>query len=246
VVLEVLYLLLEYHACAKLRMHTDSSLKHWDEVTIALTDGLRSFQQSTASLRTVDTPRERAARARRAQERVGQSRRTNVDRLSDVRALNLSTYKFHALGDGPSTVRRFGTTDSYTTQVVSKPIRHSYHAHITRLQGERQHRVPKAMYKRTSKNRDATGQVTRQEQRKRNLIEIAARVPRLLPPSFKKQARGRHQGISFLPEQDLLQHHIIAKDTKKFINLSTWLNDPERVQDPAYRVSLYVPFAIAF
>jgi hypothetical protein len=83
---------------------------------------------------------------------------------------------------------------------------------------------------------------TRQDQRKRNLIEITARVPRLLPPSFKKQARGRHQGISFPSEQDFLQHHIIAKDTKKFINSSTWLNDLERVQGPAYRVSLIRPF----
>jgi hypothetical protein len=236
-VLEVLYLLLEYHACAKLRMHTDSSLKHWDEVTIALTNALCAFQQSTSSLRTVETPRERAARARRAQDRVGQGRRTNTDRLSDVRLLNLSTYKFHALGDGPSMVRHFGTTDSYTTQVVRTRTYGFFHTHVTYIQGERQHRVPKSMYKRTSKNRDATSQVTRQDQRKRNLIEIAGRVPRLLPPSFKKQAHGRHQGISFLSEQDLLQHHIIAKDTKKSIHLSTWLNEPEQAQDPAYRVS---------
>lgn len=31
---------------------------------------------------------------------------------------NLNTYKFHALGDYCSTIRRFGTTDSYSTQAV--------------------------------------------------------------------------------------------------------------------------------
>jgi hypothetical protein len=32
---------------------------------------------------------------------------------------NLNTYKFHALGDYCNTIRRFGTTDSYSTQPVS-------------------------------------------------------------------------------------------------------------------------------
>lgn len=31
---------------------------------------------------------------------------------------NLNTYKFHALGDYVSMIRTFGTTDSFTTQVV--------------------------------------------------------------------------------------------------------------------------------
>jgi hypothetical protein len=31
---------------------------------------------------------------------------------------NLETYKTHALGHYPSTIRRFGTTDSYSTQTV--------------------------------------------------------------------------------------------------------------------------------
>lgn len=31
---------------------------------------------------------------------------------------NLNTYKYHALGDYCNTIRRFGTTDSYSTQTV--------------------------------------------------------------------------------------------------------------------------------
>ena len=31
---------------------------------------------------------------------------------------NLNTYKYHALGDYCNTIRRFGTTDSYSTQPV--------------------------------------------------------------------------------------------------------------------------------
>lgn len=34
------------------------------------------------------------------------------------KTLNLNTYKFHSLGDVVPTIRRFGTTDSYSTQIV--------------------------------------------------------------------------------------------------------------------------------
>ena len=35
------------------------------------------------------------------------------------KTLNLNTYKFHALGDYVATIRLFGTTDSYSTLLVS-------------------------------------------------------------------------------------------------------------------------------
>ena len=35
-----------------------------------------------------------------------------------VKTLNLLTYKFHALGDYVPTIRMFGTTDSFSTQLV--------------------------------------------------------------------------------------------------------------------------------
>lgn len=35
-----------------------------------------------------------------------------------VKSLNLCTYKLHALGDYVQTIRLFGTTDSYSTQIV--------------------------------------------------------------------------------------------------------------------------------
>ena len=31
----------------------------------------------------------------------------------------LNTYKIHALGDYPATIRKFGTTDSFTSEIVS-------------------------------------------------------------------------------------------------------------------------------
>lgn len=34
------------------------------------------------------------------------------------KAFNLNTYKFHSLGDYANTIRQYGTTDSYSTQLV--------------------------------------------------------------------------------------------------------------------------------
>jgi hypothetical protein len=37
-----------------------------------------------------------------------------------LKAFNLNTYKLHALGDYTATIRRYGTTDSYSTEPVCK------------------------------------------------------------------------------------------------------------------------------
>lgn len=37
-----------------------------------------------------------------------------------ARTLNLNTYKVHALGDYANTIRKYGTTDSYSTEFVSQ------------------------------------------------------------------------------------------------------------------------------
>ena len=66
--------------------------------------------------------------------------------------LNIDTYKYHSLGDYAATIRRIGTTDSYSTELVS------YHALFSWMaleqtplwQGELEHRNPKSRYSRTS------------------------------------------------------------------------------------------------
>jgi hypothetical protein len=35
-----------------------------------------------------------------------------------AKAFNINTYKLHALGDYVNSIKMFGTTDSYTTQIV--------------------------------------------------------------------------------------------------------------------------------
>jgi hypothetical protein len=231
----LLYLLAEYHSLAKMRMHTDASLAHWERVIKAVTDALREFQVSSSAFKTTETPTERNARISRATKKQKGSNQTTVSGGSQPRKLDLQTYKFHAMGDGPSTVRRRGTLDSYSTQTVST-LPPSLYVLIAE-QGEREHRVPKSMYKRTSKNRDSTRQVAAMDQKTRNLIAIAERCPNSLPPGFPKHlADDRHiHRIEPFSEAELKQHHTIGGDNEWF-HLPTWLNKPNNAADPALKV----------
>jgi hypothetical protein len=56
------------------------------------------------------------SRRRRRQQRSMATSKATVSRQS--KTFNLQTYKLHALGDYVSSIRRFGTTDSYSTQPV--------------------------------------------------------------------------------------------------------------------------------
>jgi hypothetical protein len=49
-----------------------------------------------------------------ATSQVPRGRKKNVDHAP----VNLLTYKLHAMGDYEATIRAYGTTDSYNTQIV--------------------------------------------------------------------------------------------------------------------------------
>lgn len=114
-------------------MHTDSSLKVLETVTIELGKALRYFAEETCKhFATVETDNEYAARSRAATKReatketgtgtVGPSNLPSAPPkpTSGKRAVvyNLVTYKGHSLGDYADHIRRYGTTDSYNTQTV--------------------------------------------------------------------------------------------------------------------------------
>ena len=122
IVRNVLFRLAHWHALAKLRLHTDESLALLDEVTCLLGRQLWRFQDFTCrGFNTLELPSETAARWRRKNGQFNTSN-TAARNISGARpkSFNLNTYKLHALGDYVSTIRLFGTTDSYTTQVVSQ------------------------------------------------------------------------------------------------------------------------------
>ena len=75
---------------------------------------LRHFTTVTCeAFKTKELPREKAARLRRAA--ASGTTPAASGGTAKPKGFNLNTYKLHALGDYPRTIRERGTTDNYTT-----------------------------------------------------------------------------------------------------------------------------------
>ena len=110
--LKLLYHAAEWHAFAKLRMHSESTLKHLETITTKLGNIVRDFEKKVCSKFTmVKLPREAEARKRRGAK-------SGPGPATCMKTLNLSTYKWHALGDYVYHIRLFGGTDGFSTQIV--------------------------------------------------------------------------------------------------------------------------------
>lgn len=112
---------------AKLRMHIDPTLDILDALTIKIGVEFRAFISKTCpAFETYELSRETEARKRReAKKRRGdgcneKSCTTTRQKGPKPRVLNIQTYKYYSLGDYGATIRRLGTTDSYSTEVVSE------------------------------------------------------------------------------------------------------------------------------
>lgn len=115
----LLFRLAEWHALAKLRLHTDDSLDKLDQALKALGRQLRRFQQFTCSaFQAMELPREVAARQKRQDTNFQSTNGGGSTSGARPKSFNILTYKLHALGDYTASIRLFGTTDSYTTQIV--------------------------------------------------------------------------------------------------------------------------------
>lgn len=117
-----------WHGLAKLRLHTEHTLGFLDSVTKDLGERLRHFQRVTcAKFSTRETRREAEARRRRTAKQTtvigaGKKKGKDTDKTQDSqrpKTFNLNTYKTHSLGDYANTIRQYGTTDSFSTEIVS-------------------------------------------------------------------------------------------------------------------------------
>ncbi|KAF8221018.1 hypothetical protein L208DRAFT_1536290 [Tricholoma matsutake] len=75
-----------------------------------------------------------------------------------LKEFNMSTYKYHALGDVANTIREYGTTESYPTEL-----------------GELEHRTVKSRYKRMSK-KNYLNQLAQIERRQAHVHQIRRRL----------------------------------------------------------------------
>jgi hypothetical protein len=111
-------------------MHTDNTLKIFDDVTVRIGAECRKFNKKTCP--TFDTRElkcETRARKRRQAEKAARGIPAPVPAGSFAsgseadaplpKEFNLDIYKYHALGDYPKTIRELGTSDSYSSEPVS-------------------------------------------------------------------------------------------------------------------------------
>ncbi|KAG2052948.1 hypothetical protein BDR06DRAFT_972635 [Suillus hirtellus] len=117
----LLYQFAQWHALAKLRLHTKSTITFLDETFKKLSGMLRKFQCYTCTaFNAVELPRERAAHQQKAAQHPEANTTSAESSGARLKKFNLGTYKFHAIEDYVRTIRFFGTTDSFTTQILAK------------------------------------------------------------------------------------------------------------------------------
>ena len=135
----LLFELATWHALAKLRLHTESTLIALESSGIRLGEALREFQETVCKgTVTTELPAEADARKRKQQKkgRKGGKKKKGGKKgkepeVQDAepqepieesgpreKEFNMETYKLHSLGDYPQSIRMFGTTDNTTTQTV--------------------------------------------------------------------------------------------------------------------------------
>jgi hypothetical protein len=117
----LLYRTAEWHAFAKLRLHTEGTLQRLEGLTTELGKLMRSFRDTTESaFETFELPKEVGVRQRRQTSGKGTEKAAAGSASGrKLKNLNLFTYKWHALGDYVRAIRLFGGTDGFSTQVVS-------------------------------------------------------------------------------------------------------------------------------
>ncbi|KAH6904929.1 hypothetical protein BKA70DRAFT_1431513 [Coprinopsis sp. MPI-PUGE-AT-0042] len=180
IVMDLLFLLCQWHGLAKLRLHHDLTLQLLDDTTTLLGSQFRNFQVNTCDkVKTVELQTEADRRARRAlakgssksapdTEVSGEAAATSSSRRP--KKFSLSTPKYHALGHYVDNIRRFGTVDSFTSEI-----------------GETNHPAVKTWYKRTNR-RGYSAQIAAVERRRTRLRRL------------REMLREDHQELSPIDE----------------------------------------------
>lgn len=142
IVLDMLFALAEFHAFAKMRLHTERTLELFEKSIKTLGEAVRRFETVTcAAYDTKELPRETAARGRR--EAAAAAAKTGDKTSASGRSkgkgkaaapkaprkpagssrhvkFQASTVKWHSFGDYVAYIRAYGTLDVSSTQSVSR------------------------------------------------------------------------------------------------------------------------------
>jgi hypothetical protein len=130
IMLDLAYDITTWHAYAKLRKHTEYSLRSLCSQSKELSRQLHTSLNKTCSqYKTKHLPGEEAAHGRRrvakakkgsstTRKKPGPRTKPAAEGDSSLRPFNLTTYKIHALADYADHIEQFGQTDCFTTQHV--------------------------------------------------------------------------------------------------------------------------------
>ena len=230
-----------WHAYAKLRLHTDTTLNNFRILTSTLGKSVRIFIKEVCSqYHTTELPKEMATRGRReaALAKNSDTPKASKKRRTSLRKeLNLSTYKYHALGDYPDLIARFGTTDNASTQMVRSFFFSKIRSvALTALlliwtQGELQHKMIKRCFARTNR-RKYTAQLAAAEIRERFMRRVEqriinhARLSRVHQhrPRRRKRAQAESDEDDAVDSLDSTQRYDIADTTKEKENILHWVH----------------------
>ncbi|KAI0261414.1 hypothetical protein BC834DRAFT_972687 [Gloeopeniophorella convolvens] len=210
IVLDLLYIMATWHGYAKFRLHTDTTLGIFETVTIALGKIVCRFANTTCEYyQTRELKCEISAQGRyeaRVAAKGNGTTRTTGSKAKKYKVHH--TYKFHRLGDYPTAIQRFGTSDNYSTQT-----------------GELEHRRVKQFYARTNKIQ-YTQQIAHHEQHKCLLNSINTRLQ-----AAQLAAQSSPQNDDSLPPTLLRQHHHIGESNREYDYVTQWAFDHH--DDPA-------------
>ncbi|TFY58685.1 hypothetical protein EVJ58_g6273 [Rhodofomes roseus] len=227
---DLLFLTAMLHGLHKLRMHTETTLKITEKTLEDFAEVLRYFEGETCrSFEAHELAKEVRARMRRESRKQSQTNPQNNAENAEssqrpgsaqtrapgprTKLFNLLTYKIHTLGYYPSSIRKRGTTDSYSTRI-----------------GESHHRRSKGRFERTSKN-NYVPQIANIERRESRLHDIAESLAAagIAPAAghLPERSAARENFEEALPEQP---YHI-ARSQKDFVHIPSWVR--AQGDDPA-------------
>ncbi|KAH9017840.1 hypothetical protein EDB84DRAFT_1566683 [Lactarius hengduanensis] len=135
----------------------------------------------------------------------------------------MTTFKIHCIPDYPAAVRRYGTTDSYSTQT-----------------SELTHRLSKVWYRMSNKNRGFLRQITNKEIRTRFYDTMCQELAKDRTTSTPTTVGSPHlhpaPESEDVPSSDPSERYQMPKAYSSIQDLGEWLH--ENRGDPALRVSL--------
>jgi hypothetical protein len=166
-----------------------------DEATAALGEAFHDFSANVCpAYNTKELCRETDAHCHRQSKHANASKKNPSDGEPLVKTFNLQTYKYHALDDYAQTIRQLGTTDSYSTSIVSIIKTLEIVQADRNLQGELEHCRPKGWHLHTDR-RNFVKQMTQIERCQAHIRHLKHKLLKRPEPEDVATAHDAHHHI---------------------------------------------------